>query len=233
MESSQVLGHEMLSELAHVTDEIYRVGWFRNSATRWWIMANMRNARSRTGRIFILVAVLALVAAACGGGDDAGTTTTLATVVTTPPATTAPVTTSAPATTTTTTVPGSDIPATATMLVVQGDLTFLEFYEGPIDGIAGDETEAAISAFQKDAGIEVDGAYGPQTDDAMAETLESNEEYVIGLQEFLMELKLYPGPADGDYGQGTQNAVKLFQKDCEVEETGLLDIATRLCLADL
>ena len=197
-------------------------------------MAKVHSVRRRTGRISILVAVLALVAAACGGGDDTSTTTTLAAVATTPPTTAAPVTTTAPApTTTTSTPPGSDIPATTTIVVVQGDLAFLGFYEGPIDGIAGEETEAAISAFQKDAGIDVDGAYGPQTDAAMAEALESNEEYVTELQEDLMELKLYPGPADGDYGQGTQTAVKAFQKDCDVEETGLLDIATRLCRADL
>jgi peptidoglycan hydrolase-like protein with peptidoglycan-binding domain len=184
-------------------------------------------------RLFIIAAVLALVAAACGGGDDTATTTTLAAVATTPPTTAAPVTTTAPAPTTTTTHAGSDIPATATMIVVQGDLTFLGFYEGPIDGIAGEETQAAISAFQEDAGIDVDGAYGPQTDAALAEALESNEEYVMGLQEFLIDEELYPGPVDGDYGTGTQNAVKAFQKECEIEETGLLDIATRLCRADI
>jgi len=181
----------------------------------------------------ILVAVLSLVAAACGGSDDAATTTTAATVATTPPTTAAPVTTTAPAPTTTTSQPGSDIPATATIIVVQGDLAFLGFYEGPIDGIAGDETHDAISAFQTDADIEADGEYGPNTDAAMAEALESNEEYVTDLQEFLMDQELYPGPADGDYGNGTQRAVKAFQADCEIEETASLDIATRLCLLDI
>ena len=199
-------------------------------------MANAQVVRRRTRRVSILVAVLTLVAAACGGGDDASTTTTGAAVATTPPTTAAAaaaVTTTAPAPATTTSSPASDIPATATMLVVQGDLTFLGFYEGPIDGIAGDETRGAISAFQEDAGIEADGDYGPQTDAAMAEALESNEDYVIGLQEFLIEEEFYSGPVDGDYGKGTQNAVKAYQRDCDVEETGLLDIATRLCLADL
>ena len=67
----------------------------------------------------------------------------------------------------------------------------------------------------------------------MAEALESNEEYVTGLQEFLIEEELYSGPVDGSYGKGTQNAVKAYQLECEIEETGLLDIATRLCLSDL
>jgi peptidoglycan hydrolase-like protein with peptidoglycan-binding domain len=196
-------------------------------------MDQVHSPRSRTRRLSIVAAVLALVATACGGGDDATTTTTAAALATTPPATSAPVTVTTPAPTTTSTPPGSDLPATATTLVVQGDLTFLGFYTGPIDGIAGDETQAAITAFQKDAGIEADGQYGPETDAAMAETLESNEEYVTGLQEFLMDLELYPGPADGDYGSGTQRAVKAFQADCEIEETGSLDIATRLCRAEL
>jgi len=197
-------------------------------------MAQVHSPRSRTRRLLIVAAVLALVATACGGGEDAATTTTTAAAVaTTPPTTSAPIPTTTPAPTTTSTPPGSDIPATATIIVVQRDLTFLGFYTGPIDGIAGDETQAAISAFQKDVGIEADGQYGPQTDAAMAETLESNEEYVTDLQEFLMDLELYPGPADGDYGNGTQRAVKAFQADCEIEETASLDIATRLCRADL
>ena len=193
-------------------------------------MAQGRSSLHRAGRFSIVVAVLAVVAAACGGSDDAATTTTLSVVVTSPPTTSAPVTTTAPAVTTTTASSTPDIPATTTMIVVQGDLAFLGFYEGPIDGIAGEDTQAAISAFQEDAGIDVDGKYGPQTDAAMAETLESNEEYVTGLQEFLIEEELYSGPVDGDYGKGTQDAVTAFQKQCEVEETGLLDIATRLCL---
>ena len=197
-------------------------------------MAKVHSPRSRARKLLIVAAVLALVATACGGGDDATTTTTtVAALATTPPATSAPVTTTAPAPTTTGTPPGSDIPATATIIVVQGDLTFLGFYTGPTDGIAGDDTQAAITAFQKDVGIEADGQYGPQTDAAMAETLESNEEYVTDLQEFLMDLELYSGSADGDYGNGTQRAVKAFQADCEIEETASLDIATRLCRADI
>jgi peptidoglycan hydrolase-like protein with peptidoglycan-binding domain len=198
-------------------------------------MAQVRSPRSRIRTLSIVAVVLALVATACGGGDAATTTTTtVAVVATTPPTTSAPITTTTtPAPTTTSTPPGSDIPATATIIVVQGDLTFLGFYTGPIDGIAGDETQAAITAFQEDVGIDADGQYGPQTDAAMAETLESNEEYVTDLQEFLMDLNLYPGPADGDYGNGTQQAVKTFQADCEIEETASLDIATRLCRAGI
>jgi len=197
------------------------------------IMAQVRSPRRRIGRLSIVAAALALVAAACGSGDDPETTptTTLAAVATTAPTTTAPPPTTTVAQSTTTTHVDSDIPATATTVMVQTDLTFLGYFEGVIDGIAGPITQEAISAFQEDAGIEVDGVYGPQTDAAMATTLEGNEEYVTDLQEFLIDLKLYSGPADGDYGAGTEKAVKAFQKDCEVEETGSLDMPTRLCRA--
>lgn len=196
-------------------------------------MAQVRSPLRLRSRLSILLAVLAVVAAACGGGDDAATTTTATPATTTPQTTAAPVTTTAPTPTTSTTSAGSDIPATTTISVVQFDLTFLGYYEGPIDGIAGEETQDAISAFQKDAGIDVDGEYGPQTDAAMAEALESDEEYVADLQEFLIKEGHYSGDVDGDYGTGTQKAVKAFQKDCEIEETGLLDIETRLCRVDL
>lgn len=195
-------------------------------------MVQVHRPSRRIGQLSIVVAALALVAAACGSSDDPAPTTTLAAVATTAPTTTAPPPpTTTVADTTTTTHVDSEIPATATTVIVQTDLTFLGYFEGVIDGIAGPITQEATSAFQEDAGIEVDGVYGPQTDAAMATTLEGNEEYVTDLQEFLVDLKLYSGPVDGDYGTGTVKAVKAFQKDCEIEETGSLDMATRLCRA--
>ena len=190
----------------------------------------------RIGRLYVAAVVLGLVAASCGGGDEASsssttppsTTTTLASTTTAPPSTT-----TAPPSTTTTTHVDSSIPATSTIVVVQGDLTTLGYFDGAIDGIAGEVTKAAIAAFQTNAGIEADGEYGPITDAAMAEALAADEGYVTELQEFLVEQKLYGGPVDGDYGKGTIRAVEKFQKSCEIEETGTLNIATRLCLAGL
>jgi peptidoglycan hydrolase-like protein with peptidoglycan-binding domain len=181
-------------------------------------------------RLGILLGVFALVAAACGGGTADTTTTTTEAVVTPPPTTTA-ATTTIPPTTTTTTIAGPG--ATSTIIVVQQDLTVLEYYTGTIDGIAGEETRSAIAKFQSDAGIEADGEFGPITDAAMVEALQANDTYVKLVQKNLTELDFYTGPIDGDYGKGTIAAVEKLQKSCDLEETGELDIATRLCLAGL
>jgi peptidoglycan hydrolase-like protein with peptidoglycan-binding domain len=116
------------------------------------------------------------------------------------------------------------------MIVVQLDLTALGFFSGTIDGISGTETRAAIAKFQADAGLDADGDFGPKTDAALIPQLQSNIEYVTEVQEVLVELKYYGGPVDGDYGDGTQKGVRLLQRSCELEETGTLDIKTRLCL---
>jgi peptidoglycan hydrolase-like protein with peptidoglycan-binding domain len=180
-------------------------------------------------RLGILLGVFALVAAACGGGTAETTTSSTAVVVTPPPTTTA-ATTTVPATTTTTVAESG---ATATMLVVQQDLTALGYYTGPIDGIAGDETRAALAKFQSDAGIEADGEFGPNTDAAMVPLLQADEDYVTGVQEELTDLEFYSGPIDGDYGNATRKAVEKLQVSCDLEETGELDITTRLCLEGL
>ena len=189
----------------------------------------------RFGRLYLAAMALGVVAASCSGGSDAtetSTTTPITTVTVTtmtqPPATTQPTTS-----TTTTTHVDSSIPATSTIVVVQGDLTILGYFDGAIDGIAGEKTQAAIADFQADAGIETDGEYGPITDAAMADALAADEGYVTDLQEFLVEEKLYGGPVDGGYGKGTTRAVKKFQESCDLEPTGTLNIATRLCLAGL
>lgn len=183
----------------------------------------------RMGRVTVAIMAFGMLAASCGG-DDAADTTTSSTTTTIAQTSTTVATTTTTVPPTTTAPPGSSIPATATITVVQGDLKLLGYFEGVVDGIAGEVTQNAIKAFQTDAGIEADGEYGPITDAELAKSLENNAEYVTDLQEHLAEADLYSGPIDGDYGKGTQRAVEAFQKSCEVEETGSLDIATRLCL---
>ncbi|MBR1709617.1 MAG: peptidoglycan-binding protein [Clostridia bacterium] len=56
---------------------------------------------------------------------------------------------------------------------LQEQLTSLGFACGPIDGIFGDKTKAAVKAFQAAAGVVVDGIVGPITRGALAAALDS------------------------------------------------------------
>jgi peptidoglycan hydrolase-like protein with peptidoglycan-binding domain len=116
------------------------------------------------------------------------------------------------------------------MIVVQQNLAALGLFDGKIDGIAGEQTRAAIAKFQADAGIDADGNFGPNTDAVLVLLLIANEEFIAEVQEKLIELEFYGGPVDGSIGKGTEKGIELLQKSCELEETGTLDIKTRLCL---
>jgi peptidoglycan hydrolase-like protein with peptidoglycan-binding domain len=120
-------------------------------------------------RGFVFAAVLALVLAACGSSSDDTTTTTSTTF---PTETTVAVATTVPAETTTSSTTTTESPyggATLLTSVIQVELVALGYFEGAPDGILGPLTVEAITAFQTDAGITADGAYGPETYDALAE----------------------------------------------------------------
>ena len=55
---------------------------------------------------------------------------------------------------------------------------------------------------------------------------------MTGIQEDLMELRIYGGPADGDSGAGTQKAVERLQERCGMEFDGVFTVWTHLCLED-
>ena len=176
-----------------------------------------------------IVVVLAFVLAACGSSGDETTTTTSTTFPTDTTATTAPAaTTTTTSSTTTTTSPYG--PATLLTTVIQQELIALGYFEGVPDGLLGPMTVEAITAFQTDAGITADGAYGPETYEALADAMEADPDIVEAIQEDLMELRLYPGPADGDYGSGTLRAVEGLQAKCEIEVDGRFTPYTHVCL---
>ena len=180
-------------------------------------------------RSLAVIVALTFVLAACGSSSDDTTTTTSTTFPTQTTATTAPaVTSTTTSSTTTTTSPYGG--ATLLTSVIQLELTALGYFEGAPDGILGPMTVEAITAFQTDAGITADGAYGPETYEALADAMEADPDIVEAIQEDLMELKLYPGPADGDYGSGTVRAVEGLQAKCEIDVDGRFTPYTHVCL---
>lgn len=92
-----------------------------------------------------------------------------------------------------------------------------------VDGVFGPNTEKAVRAFQKQQGIAVDGVAGSVTQGRLynldnktsssSTTLRhgSKGSDVKKLQQALKDLGFYKGSVDGVYGNGTQEAVRVFQ----------------------
>jgi peptidoglycan hydrolase-like protein with peptidoglycan-binding domain len=189
--------------------------------------------RYRRGLAFTAVLALALAACSSGGDDTTTSTSTAFPTETTAATTTAPSTTTTTATTSSTTTTTSPYGgATLLTSIIQQELRILGYFNGEPDGILGPVTEEAIKEFQTDAGITVDGEYGPETYIALADALEADTEFITTVQEDLMELKLYPGPADGDYGGGTVKGIESRKERCEIEIDGRFTPQTHLCLEE-
>ncbi len=113
---------------------------------------------------------------------------------------------------------------------------------GPVDGLYGPQTEAAVERLQRDRGLAVDGIVGPRTRrvlNAMVPTLAPGAGYrqpggspqVRVIQRRLRALGQRPGPVDGRYGPQTQAAMERFQRTAGQPVSGVLSPATMTALA--
>jgi branched-chain amino acid transport system substrate-binding protein len=109
-------------------------------------------------------------------------------------------------------------------------LTLLGFYTGPIDGQYSPELTAAIAAFQTSVGLPATGVYDAATDAALRQragtivgTLNTS---TSDLQQSLADLGYFEGEIDGQWSPELTAAIKAFQADLGVPQTGVLDVAT-------
>ena len=102
-----------------------------------------------------------------------------------------------------------------------------------VDGIFGPRTEAAVEAFQRDAGIGVDGIVGPATWSLLIVNVRrgSTGDAVRGVQEVMKfhDQSDGEGPpihGDGDFGPQTDRFVRGFQTALEIDSDGIVGPVT-------
>jgi uncharacterized surface protein with fasciclin (FAS1) repeats len=122
--------------------------------------------------------------------------------------------------------------ATVTVVTTQLQqvLKLLGYFEGDVTGVFDEATADAVRALQRDLGLPETGEYDEATDAALRARLGSGAAAlgtaVSQLQEELTALGYYSGPIDGRYSAETIAAIRAFQADLGVPQTGLLDPAT-------
>jgi peptidoglycan hydrolase-like protein with peptidoglycan-binding domain len=125
-------------------------------------------------------------------------------------------------TTSTVTTSGGGTSTSATDPAVadlQSVMKRLGYYSGPIDGVYGPATSAAVTEMQKALGVTADGIFGPATDAALKG---KGHDVVVQIQTELTRYGYYTGPIDGDYGTATKAAVEQLQKDLGLTADGLV-----------
>jgi peptidoglycan hydrolase-like protein with peptidoglycan-binding domain len=113
---------------------------------------------------------------------------------------------------------------------VQRELLAHGYKSGPIDGIAGGQTRAAVRAYQRDAGLTADGEADRRLLDHLKFALpkvyafgQPVTGHVLDVQRALAERGYYRGPHDGLAGPATQSAVSRFQADAGLPADTAID----------
>jgi peptidoglycan hydrolase-like protein with peptidoglycan-binding domain len=114
-------------------------------------------------------------------------------------------------------------------------------YRGPIDGIAGPLTAAAVRDFQRSSGLTVDGLAGPRTRRALgrlgrplfgSRTLSRRAiGWDVSVLQFLLVRRGAPAPRlNGNFGARTQASVLAFQRRAGLPQDGVVGPLTRAAL---
>lgn len=103
---------------------------------------------------------------------------------------------------------------TMTMIRLQMNLQFLNYYLGSIDGIKGSQTIQAIKDFQRDNNLKVDGIAGQNTIDVL-------RALICNIQE------LVEAEVDGVAGSQTIEKTKQWQEENNLIADGIAGVQTR------
>jgi len=117
---------------------------------------------------------------------------------------------------------------------LQQALTDAGYYTGPVDGVYGPDTVAAVENLQTANGLPVTGTVDKATADALQAALEAvhgaaSQEAVAATAAVQQTLKVagyWDGPVDGVWTPELTTAIQEFQTALGVEPTGAVDAAT-------
>jgi murein L,D-transpeptidase YcbB/YkuD len=117
---------------------------------------------------------------------------------------------------------------------LQTQLQVAGFYDGPIDGVYGPSTVAAVEALQTEADLPVTGFVDEATAAALSAAVAgvsgatASEEsiHTAAVQSALKLAGYWPGAIDGEWTPELTEALKALQTDLGVEPTGEVDSAT-------
>jgi len=124
-------------------------------------------------------------------------------------------------------------------LAVQQALSGLGYQVGPQDGKMNGNTLEVLRTFQQDMGLPANGRTDAQTLEALGFCVSNDgsmdfpadrRRQLQTAQRLLAEQGYDPGPADGQMGNKTREALKQFQADRGLSQTGKVDAATRAAL---
>ena len=126
-------------------------------------------------------------------------------------------------------------------VALQTDLTTAGYFKAEVDGVYGPKTVAAVESLQEDAGLRVTGFVDQATrlalDEALAEEGQSAASQAqvetASVQTVLTLAGYWSAPIDGEWTPELETALKEFQKDLGVEQTGALDAPTLAALEEM
>ena len=130
-------------------------------------------------------------------------------------------------------------PPTSTSLTSTNDVAAAQqrlkdrgYYSGPVDGVMGPRTAAALRAYQRDHGLSATGRLDSQTasvlgnETSLTAAASAPTVDVRTAQRQLKGRGYYAGPIDGVLGPATENALRAYQRDRGLTVTGRLDSPT-------
>ncbi|GBE42346.1 putative peptidoglycan binding domain protein [bacterium BMS3Bbin10] len=126
------------------------------------------------------------------------------------------------------------LPRSQTILAIQRKLKEDGYEPGPVDGVFGHMTRAAIMAYQHDQGLPVTGegssqllktmifgtTAGASGQGASSPVSKETKALVRAVQKSLTKLGYKPGPADGVWGAATRKAIERFERDRKLDVKG-------------